>query len=341
MNNKCISVKNKNEIDKRCSKNAIVNGLCGIHCKCKNVILFEDVIKNVYTYNNLPSYNNINKNNIKINIKYYNIKTNKKESRNLYNILFNHLKLLSNKDKNIILIQNKYRNHINNKLKKCVNQEDFYSLDNIKLIPIKYRYFIKQNNTLFCFDLRSLYEYFKNKNNKILNPYNNVPFDENTINNIKMYFNKFKFNKDFFFKKEILSNEQIEKQRLLSIFQHYDNLGFMLNIEWFSNLSFLQLKSLYYKCEDIWNYRAQLNNEQKLNIVHNGKLFTISNLQIKKMRNHEKHKLKNIILTNFNRAATEGVDEANRRLGAILMLTGFAEISQDVMISYPWLSQSF
>ena len=93
--------------------------------------------------------------------------------------------------------------------------------------------------------------------------------------------------------------------------------------------------------EDIWNYRAQLTNEQKLGIVHNGKLFTIPVLTINRMKRHKDGELRNILLTEFNRAVTEGSNEANRKLGAILILTGFAEVSQDVMDSYPWLSQSF
>jgi len=59
------------------------------------------------------------------------------------------------------------------------------------------------------------------------------------------------------------------------------------------------------------------------------------------MRRDKEKELKNILLTEFNRAVTEGTTEANKKLGAILILTGFAEISQDVMNSYPWLSQSF
>ena len=29
-----------------------------------------------------------------------------------------------------------------------------------------------------------------------------------------------------------------------------------MNIEWFTKLKFEQLKILYRKCEDVWNYRA-------------------------------------------------------------------------------------
>ena len=104
-----------------------------------------------------------------------------------------------------------------------------------------------------------------------------------------------------------------------------------MNIEWFSKLRFEQLKYLYRKCEDIWNYRAQLTNEQKLGIVHNGKLFTIPVLAVNRMRRHKDKELRNILLTEFNRAVTEGTNDANRRLGAILMLTGFAEVSPDVI----------
>ena len=70
-------------------------------------------------------------------------------------------------------------------------------------------------------------------------------------------------------------------------------------------------------------------------------LFTIPVLAVNRMRRHKDKELRNILLTEFNRAVTEGTNDANRRLGAILMLTGFAEVSPDVINSYPWLSQSF
>lgn len=342
MNNICQSVKSKNDLSNRCNKTAVNGCLCGIHSRSKNVFLFNDIKAKIFIIETLPPYNKIIKEDIKINLNYYKIKvSNKKDYRILYNKLLSYLNEKSINYKKAIIVQKYARRNLIKTLKKCVNQEDFYSLDNILTIPFKYIYILKENNIEYCFDIRSLNEYFKNKGTNINNPYNNVPFSHKDIQLINNKFKKFKDDINFKIKQDQLSPRQLYKQHVISVFQNFDNLGFMLNIEWFTKLRFEQLKYLYRKCEDVWNYRAQLSPEQKLGIVHNGNLFALPPLTIHRMRRDKEKELKNILLTEFNRAVTEGTTEANKKLGAILILTGFAEISQDVMNSYPWLSQSF
>jgi hypothetical protein len=342
MNNICESVKNKNELNKRCKNIAVNDCLCGIHLRSKNIILFNDIKNKVYSLKNIPPYNQSEKELIKYSLKYYQVAhSNKRDYRILYTTLLSYLTEKSINCEKSIILQKYSRRHLIKKLKSCVNQEDFYSLDHILQIPFKYIYILKEKNVNYCFDIRSLNEYFKTKDKTITNPYNNVPFSNEDLKNINLRFNKYKDDINFKIKQDILSPRQVYKQRVISVFQNYDNLGFILNIEWFSKLRFEQLKYLYRKCEDVWNYRAQLTNEQKLGIVHNGKLFTIPVITINRMRINKDKELRNILLTEFNRAVTEGTNEGNRKLGAILILTGFAEISQDVMNSYPWLSQSF
>lgn len=342
MNNICQSVKNKDDLNIRCNKTVVNGCFCGIHSRSKNKLIFEDIQKKIYTIKTLPLYNNIEKDDLKININYHKLKLeNKRDKRLLYTKLLNYLNDKSMNEINSIIIQKYYRGYMIKKLKQCVNQEDFYSLDNILTIPYKYIYIVKENNVNYCFDIRSLKEYFKNKGLNINNPYNNIAFSNYDIKNINDMFKKFKDDINFKIEEDKLSPRQLYKQQVLSVFQNYDNLGFMLNIEWFIKLKFEELKLLYRKCEDVWNYRAQLTPEQKLGIVHNGKLFTTSIIYINRMKINYINELRNIILNELNRAVTEGSNEANRKLGAMLMLTGFAEISQEVMNSYPWLSQSF
>ena len=342
MNNICESVKNKRQLNKRCKNIAVKDCLCGIHLRSKNVILFNDIKNKIYSLKNIPPYNQIEKDLIKASLKYYEIPhNNKRDYRILYTTLFSYLTDKSINYEKSVILQKYSRRYLIKKLKSCVNQEDFYSLDYILQIPFKYIYILKEKNVNYCFDIRSLNEYFKTKKKNITNPYNNIPFSEDNLQIIYTKFNKYKEDINFKIKQDVLSPRQLYTQHIISVFQHYDNLGFILNIEWFTKLRFEQLKYLYRKCEDIWNYRAQLTNEQKLGIVHNGKLFTIPVLTINRMKRHKDGELRNILLTEFNRAVTEGSNEANRKLGAILILTGFAEVSQCVMDSYPWLSQSF
>jgi hypothetical protein len=241
-----------------------------------------------------------------------------------------------NYENKIKYIQKLFRQKL---LNKCVNTEDFYTLDNIHNIPPKYRFILKDNNHSYCFDIRSLNEYINNNNKRILNPYTNIKINENNLNKIKNIINLYKNDINFNVKKDVLTKEQLYNQLVLSTFQKFDNLQFIMDIKWFKNLNLIKLKNLYRVCEDIWNYRAQLTNEQKLKIVNDGRLFIIPVNVVNKFNYTKFTYLKHVILDNFNRAVSEGETDNDKKLGAMLMLTGFAEISQDVLNAYPWLSQ--
>ena len=101
---------------------------------------------------------------------YYKINYNKDETfQQLYNKLNNILKLsqkYSIYKNNIICIQKNIRKYLIYRFKKFTNKEDFYTLDSIYQIPLKFIHIIKDiNNILYCFDIRSLYKYIQiNKN---------------------------------------------------------------------------------------------------------------------------------------------------------------------------------
>lgn len=314
MENICYSIFNTKNPNCRCNKPIFSNNLCRYHSQRKKIIYFKEINNN----------NNIN--NININNKYINNKNNNK-------------KLNQNNDEykiqQIKYIQKLFRKKI---LNKCVNTEDFYTLDNINDIPDKYKYILKDNNHSYCFDIRSLNEYINN-NNRILNPYTNTKISEDNLNKIKNKINLYKNENNFNVKKDVLTKEQIYNQLVLSTFQKFEMLEFIMDIKWFTSLNLYKLKHLYRVCEDIWNYRAELTNEQKLKIVHDGRLFTTPVNIVNRFNYTRLSYLKHLILDNFNRAVSQGQTDNDKKLGAMLMLTGFAEISQDVLNAYPWLSQ--
>ena len=298
MENICYSIFNTKNPNCRCSKPIFSNNLCKYHSQRKKIIYFKE-----FNNKNINNQNNENNEN--------------------------------NEIKQIKYIQELFRKKI---LNKCVNTEDFYTLDNITDIPIKYRYILKDNNHSYCFDIRSLNEYINN-NNRILNPYTNTKIDQENLNKIKNKINLYKNDINFNVKKDVLTKEQVYNQLVLSTFQKFENLQFIMDIKWFTSLNLYKLKDLYRVCEDIWNYRAQLTNEQKLKIVHDGRLFTTPVNVVNKFNYTKFTYLKHLILDNFNKAVSQGETDNDKKIGAMLMLTGFVEISQDVLNAYPWLSQ--
>jgi predicted mannosyl-3-phosphoglycerate phosphatase (HAD superfamily) len=89
--------------------------------------------------------------------------------------------------------------------------------------------------------------------------------------------------------------------------------------------------------EYILNYRSSLTLESKKRIVHNGNIFYIP-IQIIKS-----HKIiieiQNILLDDFTRLITEGIDREEKKLGAILILTGLVEVSYEAAYALPHLIQ--
>ena len=239
----------------------------------------------------------------------------------------------------IIVIQKNVRKHLIYRMKHFTNNEDFYTLDSIFTIPFKYIYIIRDTKKIsYCFDIRSLHRYIELTKNEIINPYKNIPFLNDELIDIKKSIAKLDKN-ELVIEKDIISPQQYYKQYLVTVFQKFDVLGYLTNIEWFTKLTFIQIKDLYKRCEDIWNYRASLTLEQKKDIVHDGLLFTASVNVVKRLRISNDLELRKIVLNQFDKALSQGKTNVDKNHGAILMLTGFAEVSDDVRQSFPWLIQ--
>ena len=111
----------------------------------------------------------------------------------------------------------------------------------------------------------------------MLNPYNRKNIPEYAINNFKLLYKTINV-KDH---KEIINLNEKQKLNLktIEIFQMMDELNLYaggLNIYWFLDLSLNRLKSFYKHLEDIWNYRAQISQTTKFNIIGNNILFEIT-----------------------------------------------------------------
>ena len=102
----------------------------------------------------------------------------------------------------------------------------------------------------------------------------------------------------------MLSKEQLFNQKVIQIFQKIDELNYNTNIDWFNKLSMYQLKILYRELEDIWNYRAQLTDDTKKNIIGNNKIFTFHYKEMMSIKSLEK--LRDIVLTDINILISNG-----------------------------------
>ena len=335
----CLSIKNKKSPGIKCTRKAKPNcKFCGYHLN--NPTIFKAV------YTELPKIENVDPYILKLTLDKNNIVFDKKDtSRNLYQKFstFIENKTLNETlhNKKIIKIQSICRKKLVQRKINNVNDTDFYTLDNITNIPNIYFYCVKEVGKKYAFDIRSLDTYIKHTHGKnIINPFTNMPFLDKSLicikSRIKYLYNKKKLKEEI---TDVLSTEQNFNQFMFGVFRLYDELGFITQLKWFTNLNILQLKSLYKIGEDIWNYRAQLSFDKKNKITNNGIAFQLSPVHILKCPPSKIKKLQYVILNEFRRLASEGQTDSDRKLGAMLMLTAFVEVSPEVANAFPWLVQ--
>ena len=240
--------------------------------------------------------------------------------------------------KSIILIQSVYRMWKIYRRKLCSNTTDILTFTDIYDIEEKFFYIFNDNirQKKYGYDIRTLIQIINSDYPSC--PYTLRSFTENEKLEINKYTEKLiKNGLDLGFEKNILTPEEEIEMKIKDVFHRINMLDNYTNPEWFKNLQLHQLIELYVKAEDVWIYRSMMSLESKKKIVHNGVAFTIPVPIIKTYKS--KMKLQHIILDEFNRFVTEGINNEEKKLGAILILTALVEVSHDAADALPHLIQ--
>lgn len=371
---KCMSIKNKKS-SIQCTRNRINNTeYCGYHNRAKNITRVDNLLiknnkiahsnikiidkdttiknnitKKIYDYSDIINCNNITNltvQNLKYTIKMLNsINISPlidKTKRGMYNNLLYYYQTMDyyNKKINKITIVQRYiKQYFYKKRLKCINEYDLYTIESKMDIPLYYYFdMTDENKNTYFFDIRTFNKILLDNNPT--NPYTLLPISKDIIHNFTKKKNYLlKRGLSFNFEKDKISTEQEFTHRMVDIFHKFDMLDNYTDHRWFENLNLNQLKRLYKKAEDIWNYRSQLTIEQKKRIVSSGKAFDISMEYIYHINNKQKRKLQNIILNEFERFSTEGQDINEKKLGTMLILTALVEVSPEAANGLPHLVQ--
>ena len=369
----CHSVQNKNNLNIQCPNKPKGNEiLCGVHLKSKNLIHFNKndtcVNKDI---NNKCLYSNdmCNKNEVKediydkdqllynvsnnINMSVYSIRQsikncylskyiNTKQSKPL---LIEALKEKILEERYykiripyIISIQKTFRRWIVYRRSLCYNDTDILTFTCKYEIPDQFFYMFHDTITKkrYAYDIRTLVQIINSEYPSC--PYTFRPFTKEEKMLINLHKNKLIL--DGFtieMEKITLTPEEEIDMKIKDLFYQVNMLDNYTNHEWFKNLNLFQLIDLYVKMEDIWNYRSNMDSNAKRRIVKDGAIFTTAIHIIKLQR--QKMKMQNILLDEFNRLISEGIDREEKKLGAILLLTGLVEVSHDAAYALPHLVQ--
>ena len=238
----------------------------------------------------------------------------------------------------IISIQKNYRRWLIQRKAICCNDTDVLTFSSKYEIPDKFFYTFIDNkiNKKYAYDIRSLLEIINSEYPSC--PYTFRLFTEDEKKSINVYVNKLIKNGVSILnpKKNLTYDEEIE-MKIKDVFYQINMLDNYTNHVWFKNLDLQQLVNLYVINEDIWNYRSSMDMNSKTNIVKNGIVFNIPIFVIKSIKS--KIKLQEIILNDYLKMINEGINRDEKKLGAILILTGLVEVSGDAADALPHLVQ--
>jgi hypothetical protein len=238
----------------------------------------------------------------------------------------------------IILVQSIYRKWSVNRRKICHNESDIGSFIDKYEIPTKYFYIFNDNitNKKYAYDIRTLLEIIRS--NYPSCPYTFRKFTDEEKEKLYKYEKMLNnANIDTSIEKLKLTPTEEINMRAKDIFYKINMLDNYTSHLWFMNLNLHQLIVLYIKCEDIWMYRTMMPLSDKKRIVHSGIAFNIPIQMIKSIKSILQ--LQNIILIEFNRFVSEGIDREEKKLGALLILSGLVEVSGDAAMALPHLVQ--
>ena len=262
-------------------------------------------------------------------------------SLNKYNIHINKILLLQRTIKNYLYEKNKkiYGDVIKDKTKSH-NDADFYTFTPIDEIPKDYLFsYTDQNEFIYSFDIRSFFKLLETTKE---NPYNREAIPEYAIDSYKKRIEHIMKNNIHIepFEEDKLTPNQIFNNRVFKIFQTIDLLNTTAggtNPQWFHNLDINQLKGYYKVLEDVWNYRAELTQQQKQEIVGDTVMFPVNVAKLCVLQ--DKRKIQNIILKEMEKLLYKPQDDIQRGTASYYILIAFVEISSECAHAMPWLIQ--
>ncbi len=373
MNINIIKSKKCNDETESAVKNNILEYYFNLPIKSKKAfikLVSEDFsVPDYKEYNNLLTIN-YSVSQLKLIAKYHKLKTTGNKEylkKRLYNYLYFSYA--------IIIIQKSVRYNLTKKYIKlhgpgfynktlCSNDIDFCTLDNLNNIP--YNQFISfkdDNDHIYGFDILSLYNLFMKvtKNNKtrtsselnsasstllnVQNPFTNIFFSYNVLKQLLEYIrlsNLLKIHIDLNY--DDLAHLSINKQaemKILTLFQRIDSLGNYTNIKWFLELDKYGLIRFIRELVDIWNYRANLSQETKREIVPpRGNPFYDEHLNVNNLPQYNFTQIRKYSITIIDLMINKGINENSCLLGSYYVLCALTMVSSEAAITLPWLYEA-
>lgn len=224
-----------------------------------------------------------------------------------------------------------------------VNTTDFSTCGDISSILPEF-YFEMGSSTVglaYACDIRSLCDYYTHADDITpQNPYNGLPLsalDYERLQRKIRWLKKYRYSITY----ENPSQQVAElstKQLTTNVFVNISKYQYVCP-SWFDELQFEELRQLYLELADIWDYRLNLDDEQRRQIIPDSICCPNSN-NIRRYTYDMIDKLRRELLHNINKLVSSGVSEDDRFRGSTYFMLAFVLVSEPAADCNPTLFQS-
>jgi len=222
------------------------------------------------------------------------------------------------------------------------NDSDIYTLDNLITIPKVYFFsFSDSKKHIWAFDIRTI-SYLCSRSKNIKNPYSQEILTNEILAKVDtrlLWLKKYKYS--ITYDNSSLTSEQMWNQRVLDIFNKIEELGYLVDSDWFHEMDKDDHIIFYKKIYDIWNYRLQLTIQQKRLIVPGfNRTNTLFKFYIDELNTKDEKILRKTNLQIIERFISSSEDKTQKALGVMYVLMGLSYVNNSVAESYSWIHAS-
>ena len=225
------------------------------------------------------------------------------------------------------------------------NDTELYTLEPVTAIPLPFRFTYQDGKGHFwAFDIRTLREYMA-KGARIKNPYTCEEFTEAalTLLHARVTYLLQKHWVLTHTPETDLTPDQRWQQHVLDVFLKIEELGYLVNSDWFMDLSVLEHREFYKTFYMLWHYHLQITQKDRDKILpgwrradRNPFLMRpdeIVRLTVGKPQKWWRKRNLHVIQT----FVTASAEKECRSLGALYSLMSLVAVSEDAAEAYPWL----
>jgi len=226
------------------------------------------------------------------------------------------------------------------------NDTEVYSMEPIASIPLLFFFsYADSTKTVWAFDIRSLIQLFA-QGNQLQNPYTRELFTERAAAAFRKRHDWLRERKYalLYGLEEAITPEQEWNHKVLDLFMKIEALGYLLSTSWFQDMRIQEHKLFYRKLYQLWSYRLGISAAEKEDVCpgwqqNQTRLFRYIPDDVERSH-HDLRWWRRLSFGIIQSLVTRGASKSVKGLGALYVLMGLVQVSDDAAEAYPWIMES-